>query len=604
MAELAQASVGQMQERLAKRPMTTSLPAELRRQAAAAVASVRLTNESAAQDTTEPPPMWPDDQDGPDDGPDEGKDDVLEKKTRGIPFNLLRDLIPQLWGMRHTAPSTTSSAASDPSGNPQEMARPAPPPDWALADFTRAISQPTGLDNVGVVSGNIPHPPLAAAANPMADYSNIREAFLQATFASAVRNVRESQTGPARPVAQHIANHSTEVWLQNGAIDPGTAVAHMISAGAAVYYFGRRASTLASQDSAVRGWLYFCETFQFRPWPATEMSLICFAMWSSTRIRPNSIRNYISAIRMRHKEEEVQAPKLEDMPRLLRVLDGLDWIFKAKVGKRIRLPCTLDVLLKVLQTKGAAEQALPTEQRSHLYSMNSTVTAAAVYCLAFVGALRPSEISVRRNDKKSYTSNALKLRDLQVFMKDGKPFSAILWLPKRKNDQMGEKSDVAIGRTGHDIVCAVQRVYEYLLLRQAAGEVLTDDSLLFPMGDASPNGLKHGLTYEELTKAMDSDLEAAGFDSKLYGGHSWRIGAATTLALNGVPEYMIKDIGGWSRSSSAFNVYFARAPQSLRASFSEFFSRPYSSTSGAPSNGVWVKMAEEIGRVASGLSPS
>jgi len=93
------------------------------------------------------------------------------------------------------------------------------------------------------------------------------------------------------------------------------------------------------------------------------------------------------------------------------------------------------------------------------------------------------------------------------------------------------------------------------------------------------------------------------FDAKLYGGHSWRIGAATTLALNGVPEYMIKDIGGWSRSSSAFNVYFARAPQSLRASFSEFFSRPYSSTSGTPSNGVWVKMAEEISKVAAGLSP-
>jgi len=306
---------------------------------------------------------------------------------------------------------------------------------------------------------------------------------------------------------------------------------------------------------------------------------------------------------MRHKEEEVPAPKLEDMPRLMRVLDGLDWIFKAKVGKRIRLPCTLDVLLKVLQTKWAAEQALPTDQRPNLYSMKCTVTAAAVYSLAFVGALRPSEISVRRNDKKSYISNALKVRDLQVYMKDGKPFSAILWLPKRKNDQMGEKSDVAIGRTGHDVVCAVQRVYEYLLVRKAAGEVLTDDSLLFPMGDASPDGLKHGLTYEELTKSMDSDLEAAGFDSKLYGGHSWRIGAATTLALNGVPEYMIKDIGGWSRYSSAFNVYFARAPQSLRASFSEFFSRPYSSMNGAPLNGVWVKMAEEIGRVASGLSP-
>jgi hypothetical protein len=53
-------------------------------------------------------------------------------------------------------------------------------------------------------------------------------------------------------------------------------------------------------------------------------------------------------------------------------------------------------------------------------------------------------------------------------------------------------------------------------------------------------------------------------------------GAATSMALNGVPEYLIKDMGGWSRSSSAFNVYIGRAPQKQRAAYTRFLSQQYS----------------------------
>jgi hypothetical protein len=49
----------------------------------------------------------------------------------------------------------------------------------------------------------------------------------------------------------------------------------------------------------------------------------------------------------------------------------------------------------------------------------------------------------------------------------------------------------------------------------------------------------------------------------LYHGHCSHIGMATTLTMNGVPEYVIKDIGGWSRDSSAFKSIRSPLPCSL-----------------------------------------
>ena len=302
-----------------------------------------------------------------------------------------------------------------------------------------------------------------------------------------------------------------------------------------------------------------------------------------------------------------------------RVLDGLDWVFKAKNGGRLRLPCTLDVLVRILATKGRKEQTLPEDGRPSVYSMESFTMSAAVYTLAFCGAFRPSEISVRVNQAKAYTSLPLRIKHISIEFEDQarqRPVRLIIWLPKRKNDQLGEKSDVAVGLTGDDLVCAVQRVVGYLAARQAAGEVLTDESLLFPVDKA--DGSRVALTYDMLTSAMDVDLAAAGFDAKLYNGHSWRIGHATTLALNGVPEYIstpslnaapfrvsahecflwsnfcpthhpvsVKDMGGWSRTSSAFNTYIHRCPQGQRAAFTAFLTRPYVPVANAPPAGFF-----------------
>jgi hypothetical protein len=89
----------------------------------------------------------------------------------------------------------------------------------------------------------------------------------------------------------------------------------MLQAGAALYYHGRRASTLASQDSAVKSWEFFCETFMFEAYPATEMALICYVVWSMSRkIKASSIETYLSSIRSRHSDEGAHMPSNKEMP--------------------------------------------------------------------------------------------------------------------------------------------------------------------------------------------------------------------------------------------------------------------------------------------------
>ena len=56
-------------------------------------------------------------------------------------------------------------------------------------------------------------------------------------------------------------------------------------------------------------------------------------------------------------------------------------------------------------------------------------------------------------------------------------------------------------------------------------------------------------------------LEAAHLPAKDFAGHSFRIGAATTAALAGLPDSAIQTLGHWK--SSAYLLYIQMEPQKL-----------------------------------------
>ena len=69
---------------------------------------------------------------------------------------------------------------------------------------------------------------------------------------------------------------------------------------------------------------------------------------------------------------------------------------------------------------------------------------------------------------------------------------------------------------------------------------------LFLLSDGTP------LHRQWLTSSIQSILAAAGVPG-CYTGHSFRIGAATSAASDGLPDHLIKTLGRWS--SDAYQLY-------------------------------------------------
>ena len=69
------------------------------------------------------------------------------------------------------------------------------------------------------------------------------------------------------------------------------------------------------------------------------------------------------------------------------------------------------------------------------------------------------------------------------------------------------------------------------------------------------------LTYDRVVSNVHSALQRAGIDHSRYSGHSFRIGAATTAALCGLPDSFIKTLGQWE--SVAYTVYIRTPRETL-----------------------------------------
>ena len=79
------------------------------------------------------------------------------------------------------------------------------------------------------------------------------------------------------------------------------------------------------------------------------------------------------------------------------------------------------------------------------------------------------------------------------------------------------------------------------------------------------------LTKARFVSAIKSILTQSGMDDSLYSGHSFHIGATTTVAQAGISDSVIKALGRWS--SAAFLVY-VRTPEAQLAQCSQQLTVP------------------------------
>ena len=112
----------------------------------------------------------------------------------------------------------------------------------------------------------------------------------------------------------------------------------------------------------------------------------------------------------------------------------------------------------------------------------------------------------------------------------------------------GLHTGVFVGRSGNEI-CPITVVTEFVAIRSS------NTGPFF----AQQNGLP--LTKQEFVDGIRAALQALELPSKLFTGHSFRIGAATAVAQAGLEDSTIQALGRWS--SSAFLRYIQTPRQQL-----------------------------------------
>ena len=226
------------------------------------------------------------------------------------------------------------------------------------------------------------------------------------------------------------------------------------------------------------------------------------------------------------------------MPKLKYVLRGIKIEHQKTSSTRSikRLPITPNILKQVHSVLANNSSDFD----------NVMLWAASLLC--FFGFLRSGEATIP-NSKAYDPSVHMSMSDLSV---DNPldPSTIQVLIKASKTDPFRLGIYIYIGRTG-SILCPVTAMFSYLSIRG------NSDGMLFQFHDHSP------LTKAKFISEFRKVLFQAGIDSSLYSGHSFRIGAASTAAANGVEDSIIQTLGRWK--SSAYLAYVKISPQNLAA---------------------------------------
>lgn len=180
-----------------------------------------------------------------------------------------------------------------------------------------------------------------------------------------------------------------------------------------------------------------------------------------------------------------------------------------------RLPITRDILHKIIM---ATDHVVP--------SFPKAVMCKAMFLLAFHGFLRVGEFTTTASNDSSHV---LQVGDAQ-FSDDGSSLLVTITFYKHSAQQ---PITLDISRATNPLLCPVRTLRTYL---DTYGHTVGP---LFQFMDGKP------VPYAFFMKTLDALLSFLGLDRRLYRGHSFRIGAATTAAANGVSEIVIQKMGRW-----------------------------------------------------------
>ena len=265
--------------------------------------------------------------------------------------------------------------------------------------------------------------------------------------------------------------------------------------------------------------------------PASQGTLIYFASHLACTVRHSTIKIYLAAVRNLHIISGYDDP-LHGRLILKKILWG---ILRYQGAPHIRrLPFTPKVLLAIC----------PIFQ-SWLGARDFSMIWAA-FALGFFAFLRCSEFTYP--GVHSFSSRFNLTTDCITFSPSLVcPQHLLVTLKSSKTDSFRQGHSLVVARCS-SLLCPVSAMQQYFILAQPQpGPLFSFQSGRF-------------LTRCAVTHLFRDSARSAGLPYKSLKGHSFRIGAASTAAAAGLPDWLIKVLGRWS--SDCYQLYI-RTPESV-----------------------------------------
>lgn len=201
-----------------------------------------------------------------------------------------------------------------------------------------------------------------------------------------------------------------------------------------------------------------------------------------------------------------------------RLVDGC----RRKHARRdTRCPITLPILKRIINSLA---HVCTTSYESALFQ--------AAFLVAFFGFLRVGELTVNsRHGPISLSEGDVHIRGL------GRHEKMHVTIQRSKTDQAGRGCCIVIPPNDMAHLCPIHAVSAYLALRSPLGIAF------FRHFDSHP------LTRHEFNAMLKRAITFLGLPVAFFSSHSFRIGAATSAAMAGVPDVCIQNMGRWASNT-------------------------------------------------------
>ncbi len=284
--------------------------------------------------------------------------------------------------------------------------------------------------------------------------------------------------------------------------------------------------TWDSYSRAVEKFIAFRATVDLQNiWPSPNSHIIAYISFLARENWAHStIALHMSALAFVHKINNWPDPTVSFFVK--KIKEGLKRLNGRQDRRR---PITFQILSRLVSVLPAV-----------CSSSYEVILFKAAFLLAFFGFMRVGEYACV--SKKTLSRHVLFREDVSLSDE-----ALNICFKHSKTDQRGHSVAVTIQNLENNVLCPVRAMKDFLEIRAPVS------GPLFLHFNQDP------LTMGQVSAILKKSVGVVGLPVDDFSPHSFRIGAATSAAIRGVPEDSIKLMGRWN--SSAFESYIR--PQRL-----------------------------------------